>query len=568
MARARFLKCCLCTFSLLTLWVLSVPRAFAQYTPDDLAGIKPTESYQHSDIDSVNLGNGSLALHIPLISYPQRGNALKVEFQLLYNGRWMQSSQTCDELAGTCTSWTQRTSLVNGALFGSASAYLPNGIYPNEIHTLKSVTKNFTFIYPNSTTYTYHNYRRMLYEGDGTAHVMGNTGTSTVPPTGGSISETGPWRALDGSGWLWRTDGTPVARNGVTYPPTGTGLVTDPNGNQITYSASSITDTLGRNIPAPLGQTASDFSGCTGALPTSAAYLWLPPEPGGAAAGFKFCYAVVPGASGFPNCFGCTATSAGTQLQSVVLPNSTAYTFEYNDRDTGDPQTVNYGSIMKITLPTGGSISYAYITGQAFTYFSNSGSDQTDLTTYTRVIASRTVTDSTGSHIWTYAGNTRPFANTPETVTVTDPLSNATTHQFNVNYDGSTYETVTAFYKGSVSASNLLRSVTLAIAPTTTIYQGVINLQPSTRTTTLENNQVTKETYTYDSGFTFVDLRGSPSRTALFGKVVLVSSFDYGTGAAGAPLRTTTSTYAWQSPNTNYTNYLANNLLDLFRLLK
>ena len=63
---------------------LLVSSAVAQYTPDDMAGLRPYDSYHGSNIDSVNLGNGNLVLHIPLLSCPERGNDLKVDFQLLY----------------------------------------------------------------------------------------------------------------------------------------------------------------------------------------------------------------------------------------------------------------------------------------------------------------------------------------------------------------------------------------------------------------------------------------------------------------------------------------------------
>ena len=49
----------------------------------------------------------------------------------------------------------------------------------------------------------------------------------------------------------------------------------------------------------------------------------------------------------------------------------------------------------------------------------------------------------------------------------------------------------------------------------------------------------------------------------LLGNVVATRDYDYGQGAPGALLRTTTNTYAWQSPNPNYSTYLTDNFLDL-----
>jgi len=50
-----------------------------QDSPNMEQGIKPYGSYHGGDLDSVNLLNGNLTLHIPLISYPQRGD-LKISF--------------------------------------------------------------------------------------------------------------------------------------------------------------------------------------------------------------------------------------------------------------------------------------------------------------------------------------------------------------------------------------------------------------------------------------------------------------------------------------------------------
>src|SRR6266849_1811706 len=52
-------------------------------TPD--RGFRPFGSYQLSDIDSVNLTNGNLILHIPIVSYPQRGDLPPLSLSLRYN---------------------------------------------------------------------------------------------------------------------------------------------------------------------------------------------------------------------------------------------------------------------------------------------------------------------------------------------------------------------------------------------------------------------------------------------------------------------------------------------------
>src|SRR6185312_11216398 len=45
----------------------------AQSQPNTENGVKSFGSYSGSDLDAVNLQNGNLLVHIPLFSYPQRG---------------------------------------------------------------------------------------------------------------------------------------------------------------------------------------------------------------------------------------------------------------------------------------------------------------------------------------------------------------------------------------------------------------------------------------------------------------------------------------------------------------
>src|SRR5258708_3624590 len=517
--------------------LLLVPCAVAQNTPDDLAGIREGSPYNVSDFDAVNVATGSLTLHIPLLSYPQRG-ALKVEYELLYNGQMTQQQTSCDERQGTC----------NPPLF--SWSLLPRGVYANEVNQPNVNSKLIRFIWPNVTTYNYSAYIRTVREADGATHILGNMGTNALPPGGGLIIESGPWRALDGTGWELLTDGiTLISSAGVRFAGGGT----DTNGNQIQYTTSGITDTLGRQLPPlPSSTSASntDASGCTGPLATTSAVLWSPPALQGGTANYKFCYATV---QVFAKAYEASngATFPQVMLQSVVLRNGTTWTFEYSDRNSGDASTVNYGSLTTIPLPTGGTVSYTYADGSMFAWGENCGIQQLSTTSVSRWVTSKTVTDQTGAHTWTYGGGK-----------VAAPDGSSTVHQFIVDYQGTPHETGTPYYNTS---GTLLKNVqTTYNTPVTTCYQGVVNYLPLTRTTTLDNSQVTKETYTYDTGFTFLDLLGSPrSYAANYGKVTSTTAYDYGNPSAGAPLRTTNTSYAWQNPNPNYSTYLSNNLLNL-----
>ena len=63
---------------------LAAVTASSQTTPDFDIGIKPYGSYQGGDIDTVNLSSGSVNLHIPVVSFPQRGD-LDLSFYLSLN---------------------------------------------------------------------------------------------------------------------------------------------------------------------------------------------------------------------------------------------------------------------------------------------------------------------------------------------------------------------------------------------------------------------------------------------------------------------------------------------------
>jgi hypothetical protein len=77
---------------LLTSVVLSaVAPADAQVQPNIENGFKSNGSYDSSKIDTVNLGNGGLTLHIPLpLAYPQRGGKLDRSYFLVSNSKSWQ----------------------------------------------------------------------------------------------------------------------------------------------------------------------------------------------------------------------------------------------------------------------------------------------------------------------------------------------------------------------------------------------------------------------------------------------------------------------------------------------
>ena len=519
--------------------LLSLSPAQAQTGPapavSDQLGIIPYQSYHGGDIDSINLSSGKINIRIPLISYPQRGGLLRESF-----------------FATTTANPSAVTSLPCQPdfcpLYGWRGGFGVPGISEDQPPIAGSVSVGVVI----TGVQNYYWYGRLLTP-DGASHLVGQTG-GPVRGTNPTPSGTS-YRTLDGSGYSFGTDAsgnwTTFDASGIKYSGT---TREDPNGNQITVSSNSVTDTLGRNIPLPTNTTASDSSSCPQGgtlLPISSATLWSPPGLNGGTFQVKLCYALI--SNNLPSTVTILGNSAQvigfrgslSILQSVVfLANNTAWTFEYNDQDgtmnNGSP--VNWGSLTKITMPTGGTISYGY----------GWGGSTADLGS--RWVTSRTVNanDGTGNHTWNYAYGV---------TTVTDPLGNDTVHTFTGYGTGTYYETQTQYYQGSKSSNVLLKTIaTQYLSNVSPGAGGAASVFPSKITTTWPNGQVQQVTKSYDSGFSYV----GNSANAYYGRVLNETDSDFGTNGAGAPLRTIATNYQFLQNS----NYLTNNMLNLVSNVK
>ena len=241
------------------------------------------------------------------------------------------------------------------------------------------------------------------------------------------------------------------------------------------------------------------------------------------------------------------------QLQSVLLPNGTSWTFQYTTDGNVD--------LSQITFPTGGTLSYTWA----------SSANQTDpcaVHSYTnyRQVATRTLnadSSDSSSGLWTYQG----IELAPKIVT--DPAGNDAVHTFTDLATNACpyYETTTQYYKGSHSSGTLVKTVETAYSPVT---QSSNMGQPSTANVLWPNNQENQISTTYDSavyfqGDVFVISTGAlvgPTNTTVpssYGLPLTKKEYDYGTNAPGNLLRTTTTSYEALANS----NYLTNNLLDL-----
>jgi len=390
----------------------------------------------------------------------------------------------------------------------------------------------------------------------GGALVFSDESTHPMGLLAGNISE-----SLDASGFKIDAANTIYFPNGTRIFPYGSPVAgqkeEDVDGNQITFNT-TITDTVGRVIPDPHFmqnlQSTTDFSGCTGPQVTTYAWLWQVPGSNGSTNTFKFCFTNV---HIFTHHF---ATDDGAHIepnqdlammQSIVLPDNTAFTFAYSEPDANG---VNWGDLVKVTLPAGGSISYTWDHPVGCQVpFGHVGSTSARLLT-------RTVdaNDGTGPHTWNYSIS-------QSSAKVTDPLGNDTVHTFtDFNTSCSLFETQTQYFSGSSTGGSLLKTVTTdySWAPNPNFPSGgppqpAMNVVPIRKTTTWPNGLVRKSEFDYDSGFTFTTAYNT-SGHGIYGKQVAVREYDFGSGSPGPLLESTSIVYAWQSNG----NYLTFNILN------
>jgi RHS repeat-associated protein len=239
-------------------------------------------------------------------------------------------------------------------------------------------------------------------------------------------------------------------------------------------------------------------------------------------------------------------------LQSVVLPNGTNWTFTYT--------TDGYANLAQVTYPTGASISYGY-SGTAERFCTSNPASW-----YGNRVTSRTLNlnDGSASVNWQYS---LAYSNSSILTTLTDPLLNQTAYTFTGLGGSCAYnETQALYYQGSTASGTLLKTVI-------TDYRYVVGVDwgdgipsadyvfPIRKTVIWPNGQTTKSETDFDSSFTFT--APDPTKHTVyqggFGRSIVVRDFDYASNAPGALLRTTQTSYQFQS----YPNYLTSNLLSL-----
>jgi RHS repeat-associated protein len=515
------------------LWLVLTSAVSAQTNPNLEQGFKPYGSYVGSDIDSISMTNYNLTLHIPLFEYPQRG-ALDVKVRIQGNGKQWYVKQSC--FTNSCDERWAHSFQAGG---GPLTLVVDNG-YPTVNYTVVHPTKNLSVPLFTATT------------PDGATHQLGSI-------VGGGVA----YRAIDGTaiyyGGNWSGNQTASSvvmdRKGANLSATSTNYWQDPNGNFFSTNV----DTLQRSIVS--GSGTPDITACRSvALPVTSVGLYPFLGPNGSTRLVQECFASINLQTNFNQLsidLGTPIKEANpteTFLQSVIVYNgvswqsSPQWTFEYDDRNPGDAATVNYGNVTKITLPTGGTITYTWATGTPCGQ---------GLTPASRAVTSRTFDahDGTGPQTTTYSGGT------------IDPAGNFTNYQVSaLGFSCSYYVTAVKYYQGM---STLLKTVTTDYSYTPNPLDAygdgtptVVNVMPIRVTTTWpisgsSNTLVSKVETDYDTGFTFFG--NGQNTVSTLGLPTERREYDYGTNAPGPLIRRTDFTY---SALTN-SNYLAANNLDL-----
>jgi RHS repeat-associated protein len=552
--------------SSLILGILFAPHAKAQVDPNLEQGFKLYGSYHGGQIDTVNLQNGHLTVYAPFYSLPQRGGKLKLSYSVHYDnliGTYMQA--TCaPPPSHFCTYAIRYFGTSAGIIMDQGYGLIKNLANSGQMDGAGNpvMIPVFYILGPDGAKH------QLVIATDGHYETIDGSNLRFDQTNGSYLNPAGT--LTDPSGI--RQPIVSVLQASPPIPAGGTGFsqLEDQNGNQI-----ASLDTLGRSLS--LNPTTANISSCPQLgfpfqqLTTAVTWNFL--APNGGTMPVILCSANVYIRTKMCGLFPrCTEYSNNTTvLQSIVLPNGTYWAFQYSAANPNDTNSIAYGDLLKVVLPTGGSIAYSYTN----TYYSCGPPPPLSMLYGAPQVATRAVdaNDGTGPHSWTYSWS-------PNT-TVTDPLGQKTVHTFSTTGGPcSLYETQTQFYD---AANNLLKTTNTAYSAFDNAVSDLLGTDmagtvvPIRTTTTWPNNQVTKTETDYDAGFTYRDptyywvlsntlnscqggcVVNYGTYTSIYGKPIAVREYDYGTNAPGALLRQTKTNYLWQSNS----NYLQFNLLNL-----
>jgi YD repeat-containing protein len=458
----------------------------------DAQGIAPNGVSQvYSPIDTVDVKNGTAFIQLPLFSVPQRGTESSLDFILTVNtSPWTPPISGCND-----TSCTFRY---------VASLGVGPQIKVNNFFSLGENDVDLGREIPPMSAIIYRQAVRYAIDGNGSQHQLW---FDSANPTHA--------RTVDGSGYLAvypanstpydPFSGTPYATlydakgRKLTYDASSrVPTITDQDGNSVTRTSSGgsnvWTDTIGRTITEPNPLSSTNTAQCPsapiGAPSPVQSSTWNVP---GYDSPFLLCYTYVYIHTNFwgnngqyfkecdPNSCRYYESWEETEqqtlaLQSITYPDQRVYKFVYDTAPNSSSSTIAYGTVTRVILPTGGSISYCYDLVDTPQYdeaiqakYPSEHYVDTVLPFVVRRVENTTDTAvdcSSTSAGWTYTPFSSSSAST-YSATETDPLGNAIVHTFDYNtsnlqgysWEGTQNEVSRDYYSGSSKSGTLLKHV-------------------------------------------------------------------------------------------------------------
>ncbi|HYV24763.1 MAG TPA: RHS repeat-associated core domain-containing protein [Pyrinomonadaceae bacterium] len=338
-------------------------------TPLRLTPGSPSGSYALSDLDTVNLYNGNLSFHLPLLAVGGRGDAgYTMTVPIESHWRVLDRSNDNQEIfLPTDQPWNGINPNYGPAVLTgrAAAASFGNGApcgFPNTSY--QSLTR-LTFILADGTEYEFRDQGTGGQQKVSSCSGNGfNRGTVFVAADGSAATFVADSPIYDTPG-TYETfpSGYVMLRNGLKYRIDNGSLswMRDRNGNKVSFSYSagglSITDSLNRQITITYADfhttfydliTFKGFGGAQRSIQVNHSQLHdvlRTDRPGDIST-------VQSKGALFPELNGSVSTPYDPyKISSVVLPDTRQYQFRYNV----------YGELARVMLPTGGMFEYDFV---------------------------------------------------------------------------------------------------------------------------------------------------------------------------------------------------------------
>lgn len=491
------------------------------------SGTYPYGTYDDLGFDSINVGNLNVLFSIPVLNKTGRG--IPFSYALAYNSSvWYPVS-----LNGV-TSWQP----VNG--WGWQGLNSAGFVYIGYSETFTSGTcgqygqyswQSWTY---NNLVYSDQNGTVHPFPGASGAYVSSTGAPPYCPPTGANPLGALTSVTTDGSGlsaeYYTNQSGffaTVSTSNGTSINapfianfsnPAGNYSVTDPNGNEITATNGSYTDTTG-----------SVALGVVGNPPSNTLLSYTDTN------GHHQSVTVTYSSYTVQTAFGCGIGEYGPKsvslVSSITFPDGSAYTFTYEPTPGASGNVT--GRLAEIQLPQGNTIKYGYTGG-------NNGIECAD---GSAAGLTRTLNSDSGSaaSTWTYART--PGSGTSQTAVV-DGLGNHKTYSFVLPTNppsGVTavyYETQRNIYEGAATGTPVVVRQTCYNAESSpcattkiTIPVNQIDTYESLNGSGLHGSTAKFNSNGMETEADVYDFGGSTSRGALLRR----EDWTYGYSVAGLP---------------------------------